>query len=894
VTGQVSVQAGWAIWSKRPGTRDDFSVLAASAGPLSSGEFAQLLAHFAPGNASAEPDTPASLPWVTLSRFAISDELYLGISVQTPTEDRDGTGRPISRTSYYCVPYRELTRAPVSYQGLYAAVTGQAPLPHEGGGLVPLAIPRLDPAGLARAVRGFGEMTVATAAALLLAGPVTITGPGFPDLETRLRFYDAVAALLPYGYRSYLTAATWSDTGAGDRFRIVFANRPRDEASQLPWGALPRPPAAGPAATYFGYLQRVLDRAAGGDSRLELLIGHLAHESEPHKLEEPEHAVGSLHGFLLPVILVEGKGSRADVRQIFATGRVRELPVPQRAGLLKRLISLADPQDLGMIGQWYDESAAVNPGELFAGVAVACRGHLWSPAGSAGLARDYLRFMDPRGRADELLARIVAQPEATPDPVPGLDAVGRLLTEFVIDAPAGTTSYPQTQQALMRNAAAGAALLTDLAAAWAPGTGRLDRAAAWLEPVADRVVRPFVSLLGEAFGARAEPVDAAALYELNRDGDQASVRYLLLAASYRHLLHLVLPALASWLASDRLERGVLTEQASRYWREVAMELAPTGLDEAVWLDLALLSTHNDPRGLLSGRYGQPEFSQRLAAAWRELATEAQRRRGAGHAVDELLENGLIAFLERTPWRSDPTLAAAVHDLASSLTVDAPRARLMTLVHDVRESLRQMPPEATPAQIAQACTRARHEGLTPVQAGEALARSGAVGTGKRAADVLEELQRTSFNLAIDYAQMFTRGVFGAQVAREFPPFVAVRSSEQISFRLNVLGIAASSTAPDAPPAIGADTADYLDRCGHALEEVVKNARKGPRGGLAGRFFGGGKPGEAPPGGPPAQGAHAAQGAQTAQGTPPAQGTQHTQGGPEAQDASRGPGGQGGQA
>jgi hypothetical protein len=62
VTSPPSVTAGWAVWSKQPGTRDDYSVLAFSDGPLSKGEFAQLLAHFAPDSRSAEPGTPASLP----------------------------------------------------------------------------------------------------------------------------------------------------------------------------------------------------------------------------------------------------------------------------------------------------------------------------------------------------------------------------------------------------------------------------------------------------------------------------------------------------------------------------------------------------------------------------------------------------------------------------------------------------------------------------------------------------------------------------------------------------------------------------------------------------------------------------------------------------------------
>ena len=49
MTDLVSVDAGWAIRSKEPGTRADYAVLAASAGPLSEREFASVLIHFAVG-----------------------------------------------------------------------------------------------------------------------------------------------------------------------------------------------------------------------------------------------------------------------------------------------------------------------------------------------------------------------------------------------------------------------------------------------------------------------------------------------------------------------------------------------------------------------------------------------------------------------------------------------------------------------------------------------------------------------------------------------------------------------------------------------------------------------------------------------------------------------------
>src|SRR5260370_11788626 len=134
------VNAGWAIWSKHPGSRDDYSVLASSTGPLSTAEFTRVLNHFAPGSPPAESGTPASLPWVMLSRVGVADQTYLGASLQVPTDYVDGTGRPVSRTPSICVPYEEVAHAPVPYRGLPSAVW-IAHLPRQARPLLPLPVP---------------------------------------------------------------------------------------------------------------------------------------------------------------------------------------------------------------------------------------------------------------------------------------------------------------------------------------------------------------------------------------------------------------------------------------------------------------------------------------------------------------------------------------------------------------------------------------------------------------------------------------------------------------------------------------------------------------------------------------------------------------------------------
>ena len=870
MTDPVLAQAQWAVWSKFPGTRDDYAVLAASSGLFSRSEFDRLVRVFTPGNPITEPGTAGSLPWVILSRVGVSGELYLAVSVQEATPGKDGIGRPISRTDYFCVPYARFwskpsagaaPSRPVSYLGLRAAVAGQE-LPAEGDGPpVTLAIDPLDAAALARSIRHdfgeSGEWAVAATAAALLAGPVTITGPGLPDVMSRLRFIDAVCALLPYGYRPYLTAATWSDTGADQRFRIVFANRASDESAHAQWKAPPQLPAGGTAEKYFGYLQRVL---GDDDEQLAQLIEHFAADGEPRRFDDLGPALESAHRFFLAETVSEnaekGGAPPDDLRQIFASGQFKRLPPARHARLFTQLIGLADPMDSDQVIRWFDEIAADRPGELVTALADAGRKRLQT-AGSPDLSQVYLRFLWQRQLADEMLAQMLVPAESASFTVDALDALGELLKDFVISTSGGTSAYPRTQRALAATPAVAAALLARLLPG-AQGGQSLVRAVEWLEPAADGVVRPFVTLLRDKLGSGGQPeaLDAETLRALNRVGRPASVRYLLRAASYGSRLRLVLPALARWLTEVGLERS-RSERTARYWDGVSRELSPVTMDEAAWLDLMLLITGNSPRALLSGRYPQPQFSRQLASAWREL-TDLVSSRGSGQA-DAMLESALIAVLRRESWRGDPASATAVKGLADALSRGGPRPDLMAVVLDSKESLRQLRAGAAAAQVAQLCARAYRDGVPVEQVGRMLADSGAVTAGAQAAEVLEEMRRAllvinapseAASWPVTFARWFTEGSFGPRVATEFPAAGAGRFGDQLALQVRLLRVILAAAPAEAPPAISAEAAERLDQNRQTLEDVVKEARKRQSrgGGLVGRLLGGKAP-EGGPGDPP---------------------------------------------
>lgn len=823
----VRVPAGWAIWSKHAGTRDDYAVLASSAGPLSAAEFSRVLAHFAPGNPPADSGTPASLPWVMLSRVGIAGQTYLGASLQVPTQDVDATGRPISRTSYVCVSFEEIARTPVSYHGLWQALTS-AQLPYPDGEPVPLTIPALDPAELAHAVQEFGPNVVATTAALVLSGPVTITGPEFPDTETRLRFLDAVAALLPYGYRASYTATTWSDTAASEqRFRVVFAHRAREEASRVTWRAAARVPDDGPVRTYLEYLRRVADGPAADVAELTRLITYLSRDAAARKFEQPEQAVACLEEFFRADVVGEsidaGTATPAAIRLLFSRGQDGEMSASRLHTAFELLISAGDAQDWKLIEQRFGAIAGHDAQGLLTAISRPCRRLLWSSA-SKDLVRRYLDLVTRYGLADDLLARLVVSPKSDEELGQGLDGAAALLAHYVMASP---TSYRKTQRALAHNVAAGPALLAHLCAE--RKTEALGAAVEWLEPVLDRLLPPFNAVLGQAAGDVTEPVSPDALAELERDGRQHSVRYLLRAASYLRRLSLVLPGLTPVLTWRALQSGSLDP---RFWGEVAMELTPADAADGAWLDLVLLATGNNPRSLFAGTFRQREFNRDLVAAWREVISQLQFRSDLGQAADALLTDALIAFLGRHHWRTDQARAVAVADLTDLLTADEARPQLKAAVLDPVEALRQLPPQATAAQIAHTCARAYAGGLAAEEASAALARSGAVTSGQRAGAVLDQLHRElaadrserCFSWQLHLATVFTNGALGPEVAAGLPACLVWNAKGEIARQLNLLGLAARSNAEGAPSALSDSDAEYLGSLHDVLQDILNTRRR----------------------------------------------------------------------
>jgi AraC-like DNA-binding protein len=141
----------------------------------------------------------------------------------------DDDGRPVVVTSYYCVPYVPVAEHGFSYQALYKAFTA-IPLSPENGSVLPakLPLPSSPPAAPGKGP-GIDPLAARTAALLVSGRPVCVLGAQETGMAERLAFVDAVMALLPYGFRARMSAATWTRaTNRNHRFRLFFSGARRD------------------------------------------------------------------------------------------------------------------------------------------------------------------------------------------------------------------------------------------------------------------------------------------------------------------------------------------------------------------------------------------------------------------------------------------------------------------------------------------------------------------------------------------------------------------------------------------------------------------------------------------------------------------------------------------
>jgi hypothetical protein len=262
--------------------------------------------------------------------------------------------------------------------------------------------------------------------------------------------------------------------------------------------------------------------------------------------------------------------------------------------------------------------------------------------------------------------------------------------------------------------------------------------------------------------------------------------------------------------------------------------------------------------------GRPaaQYCEFLAAAWSQLAADT------GQAVDDLVTDGLIGYLNRAPWTSDPSHVETVVAIGSMLTAGGHRRRLESAITDVlldapeagrldvaRNWLHRVLPDHDPAhsgdvlgmirrphsglgdrELVELCARAFSERLDPEAVCHALAESGAVGSGQAALKLLDRLRARVYPMPagplnprewlMTLAAFFADGTLGENIPEEFRRAAVMAAYRDFFYRLDILYTAVTKGNPNAQPELSSDEIKDLEWIPKSVDQILRDAKKRP--------------------------------------------------------------------
>ncbi|MFE9811436.1 hypothetical protein [Streptomyces sp. NPDC005548] len=399
--------AHWALWGKAPRTNSGYKVLAAYP-PERSADYNASILHWSPGT----PARGDQLPWITIGPGRAPDGTdTVGIFVLDSTDGVDRTNRPIHRIHHFAVATDRIGELSLGWCGLARAALDAVPLvPASGVG--PVHLPVGEGGGLlAHVDSGISDRVtavshwLAAAAACLLDGPVVVTGArDYKPLEL-LQVLDCVAAMLPFGVRATLSAATGSSSGSQVPMRLYWGVADESPGvTALVWdGGLPDLDRLSPGArAYFDLLIEAWHTHGG-----ETVVAHLARSREPLDLDSAHVHADALH-------ILSGLNPGLALAQEVLQGRTVD----------DRLIDDALRHDV------FDaQSVAVLSAAKLAGRSTdlsAMARHLPQPDVSQAFWNQLVEDLFD-GRFDSARGRFESLREATPDTREGRDPLDRAL-----------------------------------------------------------------------------------------------------------------------------------------------------------------------------------------------------------------------------------------------------------------------------------------------------------------------------------------------------------------------------------------------------------------------------------------------------------------------------------
>lgn len=237
----ATVTVDWALWSKPEASHSDYHIIRASGASEDWPLFARLIRPLLPGSPHYAESTDKGgpgLPWVTFGTELADDGAVASVNVcvTSKTAARDSSARLLSRSLLYRFPSAAVAERRAGFTALWRSVRS-VPLP-DGAEPLRLALAPQPWDEIAAGMERDGRFDwYAAAAAALLESPVTITGGTGLGPDRAAAILDSIACLIPYGFRSALTAATCVDGMTDHRLRLVFAPHPERGAAEIPFAA---------------------------------------------------------------------------------------------------------------------------------------------------------------------------------------------------------------------------------------------------------------------------------------------------------------------------------------------------------------------------------------------------------------------------------------------------------------------------------------------------------------------------------------------------------------------------------------------------------------------------------------------------------------------------------
>lgn len=359
------VIAEWACIGKRPGDGDAYGVLQTSVGDT---DFGQYAGRYVTGTPSSDlpANAPGALPWITFGTFnKEAAGRVIAVTISDSWQGRDRGRRRILPQRLFLFRYAQLAEVGASYLQLWRALE-HVTLPADDH--MPMAID-LRPQSiddLIATIESYGVKRMIALAGLVLEGRIALAGTAELARDARLAALDAVAALLPYGFRSFLTAGSAADNKLAHGLDLVFAEFPNDQILvPLPTGA--RIPATG-SDLGRRYVDMLLDKQQ--TLGLRVVVEYLWHSRDVVSPKQPEAALIILakldsEGTFLRR-LDSGKATTADVNAFFrqdpatvaASWRSEGMTLSRRRRALRLALGQATGTTVQLLGPHWQALAA--------------------------------------------------------------------------------------------------------------------------------------------------------------------------------------------------------------------------------------------------------------------------------------------------------------------------------------------------------------------------------------------------------------------------------------------------------------------------------------------------------------------------------------------------------